>query len=164
MAQELPSNAPKQTIEQTPIQRSTLDFKILSQEIQTQAYTDMIKSIDTRYPVDLGNVLKREIKAEFAKDEKNALLLCKRTIDTFNSMWDSLPQVAEKLGVHASTKPDHLVELLASQGIFNPEQTALVQMLAIKNGINATLRGEYVAYINALKIQDILAKYHELTR
>lgn len=164
MTNELPSNAPKQAIEQTPTQKASLDIQLLGQEIQAQAYTDMIKSIDTRYPVDLGNVLKREVKAEFAKDGKNALLRCKETLDAFNSMWDTLPRIAEKLGVRANTQPDRMVEQLASTGIFNPEQTALVQMLAIKNGINATLRGEYVTYINALKIQDILAKYNELSR
>jgi hypothetical protein len=164
MAQELPSNAPKEMREQPLAQKTALEINLLGQDVQVQAYTDMIKSIDARYPVDLGNVLKRNVKTEFAKNGQNALLRCKQTVDAFNSMWDKLAQQAEKLGVHANTQADRMVELLASNGIFNPEQTALIQILAIKNGINATLRGEYVAYINALKIQDILAKYNELTR
>lgn len=160
MATEFPHNAPKTTPEELS-QKPTLES--LDQEVQTEAYREMIKSIDERYPVDLGNVLKRYVKTEFVQKGKPALMSCKKTVDEFNALWDTLPQVAEKLGVRASTKPDRLLESLAGNGIFNPEQTALVQLLAIKNGINATLRGEYVAYMGQLKVPDILAKYHELT-
>lgn len=152
-----------------------LETMLLSTAVNSELYRELVRKIDSAYPLNsptlfAGNIFKRHLKEEMMGVEKSevgkVLAESDALFESYKRMLEGLKSPGEalmrKLKIGVTGSADSLAEAARRNGVSSPEEMALVKIIAIFKGVNRTLKDEYISYVDALYLPDIILKYEEL--
>ncbi len=176
MSGDRQGESPKSSAEALRKPDVRFDAALLSTEVQSEHYQQLIAKVDARFPQGstdffAGNVFKRHIKTEFQsarEDIPNALIGLETLLPRYIRMMDGVERkltdeaFAKKLGIQTKYSPEGLAELARRNGVSSPEDMGLVKMIAMLRGVNTTLKAEYLSYLDGLDLSYLVDRYEEL--